>query len=171
MDLIDNGHTIQVKSDVPAVLDLDDVHYELVQYHFHAPSEHMIDGVRAPLEVHVVHKSADGKLAVIGSLVEEGDHDPAWEFLIAALPSRLGDTRRIEASELDISELHPPPGSYYRYRGSLTTPPCSESVEWIVAAEKHQISPDQMVAVTSHLHDNNRPVQRLGAREITLVSR
>ena len=79
LDLIDNGHTIQIKSDVPTVLDLDDERYQLVQYHFHAPSEHTIDGERAPLEVHVVHKSADGKLAVVGSLVEEGVRHPAWD--------------------------------------------------------------------------------------------
>ncbi len=121
--------------------------------------------------MHVVHKSADGKLAVIGSLVEEGKHDPAWDSLIDALPSGSGDTRHFEASRIDITELQPPPGSYYRYRGSLTTPPCSESVEWIVAAEKHQISPEQMAALTSHLHRNNRPIQSLGDREILLVSR
>ncbi len=91
--------------------------------------------------------------------------------MITALPSGPGGKRRIEASELDISELQPPPGSYYRYRGSLTTPPCSESVEWVVAAEKHQISPEQMAALTSHLHHNNRPVQSIGGRELVVVSR
>lgn len=74
-------------------LDLDGEHYELVQYHFHAPSEHMIDGERAPLELHFVHKSATGTLAVLGVLVEVGDHNPIFDFVIDALPSGPGEER------------------------------------------------------------------------------
>jgi carbonic anhydrase len=171
MDLVDNGHTIQVTNDVPMALDMDDVHYELVQFHFHAPSEHTIDGQHAPLEAHMVHRSAAGELAVIGVLVEEGEHDVLWDPIIGALPDGPGDERHLENLDLDMSEVRPLPKSYYRYRGSLTTPPCSEGVQWIVTAEKRQISPEQMAAMVSHLHDNNRPVQPLGARTISLVSR
>jgi carbonic anhydrase len=171
MDLVDNGHTIQVTNDVPMALDLDGVHYELVQFHFHAPSEHTIDGEHAPLEVHLVHKSADGQLAVIGVLIEEGEHDVLWEPIIASLPEGPGDSRHVEDLDLNMNELRPLPKRYYRYRGSLTTPPCSEGVEWIVMAEKRQISSAQMAALVSHLHDNNRPVQPLGDRKIGFVSR
>ena len=171
MDLVDNGHTIQITNDVPMALDMGGVHYEMVQFHFHAPSEHTINGEHAPLEVHMVHKSAAGEIAVIGVLVEEGEHDPLWEPIISALPSGSGDERHIEDLDLDMNELRPLPMRYYRYQGSLTTPPCSEGVEWIVMAEKRQISPDQMAAMVSHLHDNNRPVQPLGNRKIGLVSR
>ncbi len=170
LDLMDNGHTIQVTSDAAVAIDLDDEHYDLVQYHFHAPSEHTIGGVHAPLEVHSVHKSAAGKLAVLGVLVEEGERNPGWDPLLVALPSGPGDARHLEVPDIAIDKIQLEPESYYRYRGSLTTPPCSESVEWIVAAEKHQISPEQMAALTSHLRDNNRPVQALGNREILLVS-
>jgi len=171
MDLVDNGHTIQVTNDVPMALDLGGVHYEMAQFHFHAPSEHTIDGEYAPLEVHLVHKSTDGKLAVIGVLVEEGEHDPLWDPIIGGLPSGPGDERHLEDLDLDMSQLRPLPRRYFRYEGSLTTPPCSEGVQWIVMAEKRQISPDQMAAMVSHLHDNNRPVQPLGDRQIGLVSR
>ena len=171
MDLVDNGHTIQITNDAPVTLDLGGVHYELVQFHFHAPSEHTIDGEHAPLEAHMVHKSADGELAVIGVLVEEGEYDSLWDPIIGALPDRPGDDRHLEDLDLDMSELHPLPNRYFRYRGSLTTPPCSEGVEWIVMAEKRQISPEQMSAMVSHLHNNNRPVQPLGDRQIGLVSR
>ena len=170
MDIVDNGHTIQVTNDVPMALDMDGVHYELVQFHFHAPSEHTIDGEHAPLEVHFVHKSAAGELAVIGILVEEGEHDVLWDPIIGSLPEGPGDARHLEGLELDMRELRPLPKRYYRYRGSLTTPPCSEGVEWIVMAEKRQISPEQMGAMVAHLHDNNRPVQPLGDRELLLVS-
>lgn len=171
MDLVDNGHTIQITNDVPMSIDLGDVRYELVQFHFHAPSEHTIDGEHAPLEVHFVHKSAAGELAVLSILVEEGEHDVLWDPVIRALPDKVGDARHVENPELDMSELRPLPRRYYRYSGSLTTPPCSEGVQWIVMAEYRQISPEQMAAVVSHLHRNNRPVQPLGARRIGLVSR
>ena len=171
MDLVDNGHTIQITNDVPMALDMDGVHYELVQFHFHAPSEHTIDGEHAPLEVHMVHKSAAGELAVIGILVEEGEHDSIWDPIVAALPDGPGDARHLEDLDLDTSELRPLPTRYYRYEGSLTTPPCSEGVQWIVMAGKRQISPEQMAAMVSHLHQNNRPVQPLGNRRIGLVSR
>jgi carbonic anhydrase len=170
MDLVDNGHTIQVTNDVPMALDMGDTHYEMVQFHFHAPSEHTIGGEHAPLEVHFVHKSAAGQLAVVGVLVVEGDHDPIWDPILDALPSGPGDSRYIEGLELDMRELRPPPERYYRYRGSLTTPPCSEGVEWIVLAETRQISPEQMAQITSHLPNNSRPVQPLGDRELLLVS-
>jgi len=171
MDLVDNGHTIQITNDVPMALDMDGVHYELVQFHFHSPSEHTVDGEHAPLEVHFVHKSAEGELAVTGILVEEGEHDVLWEPVIAALPDGPGDDRHLEDVDLDMSELLPLPQRYFRYRGSLTTPPCSEGVEWIVMAEKRQISPEQMAAMVSRLHDNNRPIQPLGDRQIGLVGR
>ena len=170
MDLVDNGHTIQITNDVPMALDMDGIHYELVQFHFHAPSEHTIDGKYAPLEVHLVHKSADGELAVIGVLVEDGEHDALWDPIIGNLPDGPGDDRRLENLSLDMNELRPLPKRYYRYQGSLTTPPCSEGVQWIVMAEKRQISPEQMAEMVSHLHDNNRPVQPLGDRELLLVS-
>ncbi len=169
MDLVDNGHTIQVTTDATPAFDLDGEHYELVQYHFHAPSEHMIDGEYAPLEIHFVHKSTAGHLVVLGVLVEEGRHSRVWDPVIAALPSGPGDPRHLEGLDIDVNELQPVAERYYRYRGSLTTPPCSESVEWIVIADKSQISAEQMAALTSHLHHNNRVVQPLGDRELVLV--
>lgn len=170
MDLVDNGHTIQITNDVPMALDVDGVHYELVQFHFHAPSEHTIDGEHAPLEVHLVHESAEGSFAAIGVLVEEGEHDVLWDPIINALPDGPGDDRHLEGLDLDMNELRPLPKRYYRYQGSLTTPPCSEGVQWIVMAEKRRISAEQMSAIVSRLHDNNRPLQPLGARELLLVS-
>lgn len=169
MDLVDNGHTIQITNDVSMALDMDGVHYEMVQFHFHSPSEHTVDGEHAQLEVHLVHKSAEGELAVVGILVEEGEHDSLWDPIIASLPDGPGDTRHVEDLDLDMNELRPLPRHYFRYRGSLTTPPCSEGVQWIVMAEKRQISPDQMAAMVSYLHDNNRPVQPLNDRQIGLV--
>jgi carbonic anhydrase len=170
MDIVDNGHTLQVTNDMPMSIQVDETLYELVQYHFHSPSEHTIDGKHAPLEAHFVHKSAAGKLAVLGLLVEEGAHDVLWEPLMSQLPDGPGDDRHIEGLDLDMNEFRPLPKRYYRYEGSLTTPPCSEGVRWVVMAEKRQISAEQMAAIVSRLHDNNRPVQALGKRTIGFVS-
>ena len=171
MDLVDNGHTIQVTNDTPMTIELGETHYELVQYHFHAPSEHTIDGEHAPLEIHFVHKSAAGGLAVLGMLVEEGEHNVILEPVIAALPDGPDDARHIEGLELDMNELRPMPQRYYRYNGSLTTPPCSEEVRWLIMVDKRQVSAEQMKAIVSRLHHNNRPVQPLGERAIGLVLR
>ena len=170
MDIVNNGHTIQVTNDIPMSLALEGTLYELVQYHFHAPSEHTIDGEHAPLEAHFVHRSAAGELAVIGVLVEEGEHDVLWEPVLSALPGRPGDARHLEGLDLDMNEIRPLPKRFYRYDGSLTTPPCSEGVHWVVMAERRQISAAQMVKIVSVLKDNNRPVQPLGERTLRLVS-
>lgn len=171
MDLVDNGHTVQITNDVPLSMQLSDTTYELAQFHFHSPSEHTIDGEHAQLEVHFVHKSAAGELAVVGILVDEGEHDPIWDAVIAAFPDKAGGRRHVENLELDVNDLRPLPQHYYRYEGSLTTPPCSEGVQWIVMAEKRQISAEQMATVVALLHNNNRPVQALGDRQIGLVWR
>ena len=170
MDLVDNGHTIQITNDAPLSLDVDGEHFELVQYHFHAPSEHTIDGEHAPLEAHFVHKSAAGKLAVAAVLFEEGAHNPIMDPIVSSLPAGPGAPRHLEGLELGMSQLPPLPEHYYRYEGSLTTPPCTEGVKWIVSAERRPLSAQQMAAFTLRLHDNNRPVQPRGDREIALVS-
>jgi len=171
MDLVDNGHTIQVTNDAAMTIELGGTQYELIQYHFHAPSEHTVDGEHAQLEIHFVHKSAAGELAVFGLLVEEGEHSAMLEPIIAALPDGPDDERHLEDLDLDMSELRPLPQRYYRYEGSLTTPPCSEAVQWLVMVDKRQISAEQMTAIVSRLHHNYRPVQPIGDRVIGLVMR
>jgi carbonic anhydrase len=170
LDIVDNGHTIQVANDLPVTMWLDDAQYELVQYHFHAPSEHTIDGQHAVLEAHFVHKSAEGNLAVLGVLVEEGEHDARWDPILSQLPDGPGDSRHIEGVDIDLNKLRSLPNRYYRYEGSLTTPPCSEGVSWVVVADRHQMSPDQLRSLSSRMPKNNRPVQSLGERTIGLVS-
>lgn len=169
MDLVDNGHTVQITNDVPMSIELGGTLYELAQFHFHAPSEHTIDGEHAPLEVHFVHESTAGELAVVGILVEEGEHDAVWAAVIAGFPDQPLGKRHIENPNLDMNDFRPLPQHYFRYEGSMTTPPCSEGVQWIVMAEKRQISPEQMATVVSYLHTNYRPVQPLGERQIGLV--
>jgi carbonic anhydrase len=170
MDLIDNGHTIQITNDVAMATKVDGVSYELAQFHFHAPSEHTIDGQHFQLEVHFVHQADDGTLAVVGMLVDVGEHDSLWEPIIASLPDNVGDERHLQNLDLDLTQLQGIPRDYYRYSGSLTTPPCSEGVKWIVLTEIQHISAEQMRELVSHLHNNNRPIQAIGDRQLTVTA-
>ena len=170
LDLIDNGHTIQVTPDAEVGLDIEGVHFGLAQFHFHSPSEHAIEGVRYPLEAHFVMSNTAGELAVLGVLYEEGEHDPALDLIVAHLPGEVGDARHLEDLELDIEALKPLPDDFYAYYGSLTTPPCSEGVRWFVIAKPEELSAAQIEAITAHLHDNARPLQPLNERKILRVT-
>jgi carbonic anhydrase len=169
-DLLDNGHTIQIDWAKGSTVTLDRVEFELVQLHFHAPSEHTVDGRHYPLEIHYVHASPDGKLAVVGLFVEEGQHDPLMDPVIENLPSRPGETRHVEGVVYSVSEMFPGRDHYYEYMGSLTTPPCSEGVRWVILAEPIEASADQISAVASRIAENNRPVQSLGSRQVGVIA-
>ena len=166
VDVIDNGHTIQINYDEGSTLQLGEASYELKQYHFHSPSEHTIEGQHLPMEMHLVHQSTEGELAVLGVLIEEGDHNPAFEPVWANLPDEVGETVHHEHVTVNVDDLLPADHETYRYRGSLTTPPCSEGVSWFVAAEPIALSADQIAAFTSIFQGNNRPVQPLNDRRI-----
>jgi len=166
VDVIDNGHTIQVNYDAGSTLQVGEQIYTLQQFHFHAPSEHTIGGRHLPMEVHLVHQSSAGELAVVGLLVAEGAYNAAFEPIWRNLPDEPGEEVHLEHVQVDVDDLLPANRETYRYRGSLTTPPCSEGVSWLVAAETIELSAEQISQFTSIISANNRPVQRLGARTI-----
>ena len=166
VDVIDNGHTIQVNYDEGSTLRLGEVSYELKQYHLHAPSEHTINERHFPMEMHLVHQSAEGALAVLGVLIEEGDHNPAFEPVRANLPSEVGEEVHHEQVMVNIDDLLPADHRTYRYSGSLTTPPCSEGVSWFVAVEPIALAADQIAAFASIFQGNNRLVQPLNNRTV-----
>lgn len=164
--IINNGHTVQVNLAAGGAMVLDDVEYQLVQFHFHGPSEHTVDGDSYPLEIHFVHKAADGALAVLGVLVEIGEEDAAWNELIASLPTQTGVEVPL-ATQIDADDLMPEIRAAYRYSGSLTTPPCTEGVEWQVLIATAAMSGQQIDAIRSQFaEENNRPVQVVGDRSL-----
>lgn len=165
--VVNNGHSVEVELEDGGSVRIGDTAYELVQFHFHAPSEHTIDGRSFPLEAHLVHKSADGRLAVIGLTVEEGAANAALDDALLYPPSHEGDEREL-ADALDATDLLPADLRAYRYPGSLTTPPCSEGVSWLVVAEPVQLSRRQIAAFTTLYPANARPVQPLHGRTISL---
>jgi carbonic anhydrase len=164
--ILNNGHTIQVNCGQPNGITLDGVRYDLLQFHFHAPSEHTVAGRHAAMEVHLVHRSAQGELAVVGVLIEHGAWHPGLAGVWAHLPAKVGPAQDIPGVSVDPQALLPPNRRGYRYEGSLTTPPCSEGVHWIVLADPIEMSPIQVAAFEAIMRGNYRPVQPLNDRTI-----
>ncbi len=164
LTIVNNGHTIQVDYAPGSTLSVDGEAFELLQFHFHAPSEHSVDGARAPMEVHLVHKSAAGTLAVIGVLMDAGAANavlaPVWEHM----PHEPGRADVADAT-IDAAALLPPDTErYFRYKGSLTTPPCSEGVRWFVMTERISLVEASIAAFEDTAGPNARPIQALNER-------
>jgi carbonic anhydrase len=139
--------------------------YELVQFHFHRPSEERINGRGTEMVVHLVHKDADGRLAVVAVLLERGAANPMIQTVWNNLPLEKNDTFT-PAVALDVNEILPTRREYFTFMGSLTTPPCTEGVLWLVMKAPMPASPAQM-ALFSRLYPlNARPTQAGGGRMI-----
>jgi len=165
-DAMNNGHTIQVNYSDGDTLTVGGRDYQLVQYHFHAPSEHTVNGMQFPMEMHLVHMSGEGQLAVIGVFITEGAHNAAFDPIWTNLPASKGVEHHLEHVKVDVDALLPRARTTYRYDGSLTTPPCSEGVQWFVMTVPIALSEAQIGAFTALFHGNNRPVQPLNARPV-----
>src|SRR3954468_11956166 len=165
-DAINNGHTIQVNYTEGDTLTVGGRAYQLVQYHFHAPSEHTVNGQHFPMEMHLVHTNPEGQLAVIGVLISEGAHNAAFDPIWTNLPVTKGVEHHHEHVKVDVDALLPAERTTYRYDGSLTTPPCSEGVKWFVMTTPIALSEPQIAAFTALFHGNNRPVQLLNGRPV-----
>ena len=165
-DALNNGHTIQVNYSEGDTLTVGGRAYQLVQYHFHAPSEHTVEGKQFPMEMHLVHTNGEKQLAVIGVLIVEGAHNAAFDPIWANLPVTKGVEKHLEHVTVDVDALLPKAHTTYRYDGSLTTPPCSEGVKWFVMTTPIALSPAQIGAFTALFHGNSRPVQPLNGRPV-----
>ena len=158
-----NGHTVQVNPPAGNTLAVGGQTYELLQFHFHTPSEEHIEGKSQPMVAHFVHKNAAGELGVVAVLIRAGRANPAWEPVFRHLP-RVGETITVEDLSLDLAALLPKSLGYYDFAGSLTTPPCSEGVHWMVLKEAVTLSSRQIAAFRQLIGRNARPVQALNAR-------
>lgn len=165
LTIVNNGHTVEVVYAEGSSIELDGERYNLEQFHFHSPSEHEVDDQLAVLELHLVHKTESGKIAVVGILFKEGAENAALGPVWAHLPTEPGAAQTF-AAEIDAATLLPADHTSFRYAGSLTTPPCSEGVSWLVMTEAEEISPEQLSQFTAIYDGNNRPVQPLNGREI-----
>ena len=189
LNIVNNGHAVQVNYakgsqllpdghhhapysaivhyEPGSMLNHGDATFELKQFHFHSPSEHTVNGKAVPLEMHLVHADQNGNLAVVGVLMREGAKDnAALAKLWAQMPGKAGDKNKLDA-KINVSTLLPKSKEYYRYNGSLTTPPCSEGVRWYVLKEPVTVSKAQIEQFSKTVgFANNRPVQPVNARAI-----
>jgi carbonic anhydrase len=167
-DIIDNGHTIQANVDNASIITIKDTKYTLKQFHFHTPSEHTINGESFPMEMHMVHLSDQNSIAVISFLFKESNEEnEEINKLIKHLPTKKGEQINLNGEVFDINKFDKMELSkVYHYSGSLTTPPCSEEVEWIIIEDKVFASKNQISSFYDIIGPNNRPTQSINNRKI-----
>lgn len=158
LKVINNGHTIQVDQAGAGQLVVDGKSYDLLQFHFHAHSEHTIDGKSYPLEMHFVHASKAGELAVVGVMFQEGAHNVELNKVWENMPATKGE-HVVQGQKIDAKKLLPINKNYMRFMGSLTTPPCSEGVNWHMMKTPLSASRTQIAAFTNIYAMNARPLQ------------
>ncbi len=165
-EILNNGHNVGVNYKPGSTITVEGNEFELKQFHFHAPGENTIEGRSYPMEAHFVHTDKEGRLAVISVMFKTGEKNAELEKAWAHMPEKAGEKNALPKS-VDGDNLLPKDRDYYRFSGSLTTPPCSEGVLWLVMKNFDTASKEQIdkFAHTMH-HPNNRPVQPLNSRAI-----
>jgi carbonic anhydrase len=161
-----NGHTIQVNYDEGSSITYNETTYQLVQFHFHHPSEHTVNGEPAAMEIHFVHKDAAGNLAVVGVLLVEGEADnQAYASVFTHLPAEESEPQTSDI-KVNAADMLPESRTFYTYTGSLTTPPCTQGVRWLLLTEPIELSAAQLAAFNAIFEHNARPVQPLNDRDL-----
>lgn len=153
-DVANNGHSIQYDFEKGDFLIQDKDTFHLKQFHFHEPAEHLIEGVRYPLEVHLVHQNDAKQFVVLSVMAKEGKNSKPFELLESYLPIQKGETKLIQ-QPFDISQNLPEEQGYFSYRGSLTTPPCTEEVTWVVFKDAIEVSLEQVELLKYLMPINN----------------
>ncbi len=168
--IINNGHTIQVNINSESSMRINGKTYNVLQFHFHSPSENTKDGHPFGMEVHLVHKNDAGELAVVGVFMKQGMENPFIATLWKNLPDSINHEKIVASVQVNPAELLPANGSYYHFSGSLTTPPCSEGVQWYVMKSPIEVSAEQIQKFVSLVGHNARPVQALHDRSVIEVT-
>jgi carbonic anhydrase len=163
--IVNNGHTIQLDFAPGNALTAGDSRYTLVQLHFHHPSEHLVGGKAFAMEAHFVHAAMDGGFAVVGVFIAPGKANPVFNKIVSSMPAAEG--RPVPADQtIDPKGLLPPTRSYFRYEGSLTTPPCTEAVGWLLFADPVEVASEDIERFAKLYPKNARPVQKRSRRFI-----
>ena len=167
-EVVNNGHTIQVNLSGENTLQSGGKTYRLLQFHFHSPSEEAVNGKRYAMVAHLVHASDAGELAVIGVLIQTGRASAALAPVFDSLPAKAGEKRALAAS-FNPKQLLPASLTHWNFDGSLTTPPCSEGVNWFVLKTPTSVSTEQLAAFDALYANSARPLQARNDREIRLA--
>jgi carbonic anhydrase len=170
---VNTGHTVQVEDTAPSSFTVGGTSYSLAQFHFHSPAEHTIAGHAYDAEMHLVHKSADGKLLVVGILFTTGTENAVLKPVWDGMPAQTGGPPvTVPNVAVDVASLLSKSPRYLRYDGSLTVPPCTEGVTWLVVEPDErapaQLSAAQIDKLRAATHGpTNRPIQPLHDRIVT----
>jgi len=159
------GYSVKALAEGKSFIVVDGKKFYLKQFHFHTPSEHTVNGKYYPMEMHLVHADEEGNLAVVGVFFKVGRENATLERVLSAAPSEGGKKNAL-TEPINPYDLLPANKDYYRYSGSLTTPPCSEGVRWFVMKEPLELSQEQLARFQELMGKNNRPVQPVNARRI-----
>ncbi len=163
--IVNNGHTLQINAGPDNSLDLDGQTFELLQFHLHSPSEHRIQGESFALEAHFVHKNDRGELAVVAVLFREGAPSDGIATIEASAPAKVGMSKALETLTASL-EIMPENTAHYRYSGSLTTPPCTEGVTWLVVEAIGSVSKEQVEKFVAIIGEDARGPQPLNGRRV-----
>ena len=166
LTIVNNGHTIQVNYAAGSFVRIEGHRYQLVQFHFHHPSEEKVDGRAYDMVAHLVHKDAEGHLAVVAVLLTKGQANPLVQTLWDHLPGQVGHEDTVPNLRVNAADLLPKHLGYFEFDGSLTTPPCTEGVRWMVLREPEEISPSEIATFGKLYHDNARPTQPSNGRAV-----
>ncbi|MBP3996458.1 carbonic anhydrase family protein [Pseudomonas koreensis] len=167
LTVVNNGHTIQATVPEGETVRFQNTEYHLAQFHFHTPSEHQRNGSSYPMEMHLVNKDATGQLLVIGVMVKEGRKNTELASLWQHLPKTQGEETTLSASDApNLGKLLPAASHHLFYKGSLTTPPCTEGVQWVLIEQPIEMSKSQINQFRKLFPKNNRPVQKTNHREV-----
>ena len=165
LNIVNNGHSIQVNYDAGSYIEVDGERFNLVQFHFHTLSEHTYNGEFSDLEMHLVHQNAAGRYAVVGVMFDVGEENAALEPVWSHMPATAGPEQQFDLT-VNAEDLLPDNRTTFRYDGSLTTPPCSENVMWVMMVTPLTLSKAQVQAFEAIFPHNNRPVQPLNGRVV-----
>ena len=164
LGIIHNGHTVQVSYQPGSSIQIGEKTYDLLQFHFHTPSEHSLKGERTDMEVHFVHRSKEGEIAVVGVLMKAGTYNKALAEIWKRMPARESAEQIHRNVMINAADLLPKRKKYFRYMGSLTTPPCTEGVHWYVLDTPVTVSESQTRRFSNAVGQNSRPTQALNHR-------
>ncbi|HLL40670.1 MAG TPA: carbonic anhydrase family protein [Rubrobacteraceae bacterium] len=163
LNVVNDGHVFKTAYDSGSSLRVDGRDYKLEEFHFHNPSDHTIDGDAAPMGLHLVHKDDQGEVAVVDVSIVEGARNTALAPFFDNLPAAKGEMT-LRGATIDAAEFLPYNQSYWRYDGSLTTPPCTEGVKWFVMTTPVEVSAEQIAAHNAIYSGNARPTQPMNGR-------
>jgi len=169
LKIINNGHTFQINYAPGSIVTIGETPYQIVQFHFHTPSEEAISGEHYDMVMHIVHKSANNKLVVVAVLLKRGKDNVFIQKLWANLPSEEGTETTVPNVTIDLTDALLTNHSYYHFTGSLTTPPCTEGVEFYILKTPVEVSSAQIAMFARTFPMNARPIQPSNGREIQSV--